>query len=66
MKRNISHKHQKFNQILSEWTSFYREDTSSLVKHLLSKGYTYQEIGKILGTSKQAVFQKYGGQDGKK
>lgn len=52
---------QRYNHIIHELINFYKEPTVLLITHLHDvHGYSFDQIGKILGISKQAVHQVYG------
>lgn len=48
------------SDLLSKLVTHYKKDTKKLILHLQQKhGYSYKQVGEILGFSAQATHEKY-------
>jgi len=47
------------NQILKDLVHYYHAETTAVVHHLYEKGYSYEDVAKIFGVTKQAVFLRF-------
>ena len=48
------------NEVLKRLSRFYKIPADKVIQHLYSKfNYTYTDVAKILGTSRQDIEQKY-------
>lgn len=50
---------QQQNEIISKIKDYTNAKTEPLIQELYRLGYTYKQVGELLGVSKQAIMKKY-------
>ena len=58
-KQIVALRRDELNKLIKAWSSFYKEPTIKLIKHLKSKNYTDKSIAQILDIDPSALDRVY-------